>query len=134
VARRCGSGDRKSTQGFVTPDLFRGPPGGKRLIMRERQPCVYLLSSGHNGRLYCGVTSNLIGRIQQHRDEVFDGFTTRYDIKRLVWFEIAETMEAAIAREKTIKKWPRDWKRNLIERDNPAWNDLAVGFGLQPLG
>ncbi|MGH6615113.1 GIY-YIG nuclease family protein [Sphingomonas sp.] len=101
--------------------------------MRERQPCVYLLSSGYNGRLYCGVTSNLIGRIQQHRDEVFDGFTKRYGIKRLVWFEVAETMEAAIAREKRIKKWPRDWKRNLIERDNPAWNDLAVGFGLPPL-
>ena len=101
--------------------------------MRERQPCVYILASGFYGRVYTGVTSNLIGRIQQHRDGTFGGFTKRYNIKRLVYFEVGDTMDGAIAREKTIKKWPRDWRINLIERDNPAWNDLAVGFGLDPL-
>ena len=84
--------------------------------------------------MYTGVTSNLIGRVIQHREGVFAGFTQRYGVKMLVWFEGADTMEAAIAREKTIKKWPRDWKCNLVERQNPEWNDLAVGLGLEPLG
>ncbi|WCT75477.1 GIY-YIG nuclease family protein [Sphingomonas naphthae] len=101
--------------------------------MRERVPCVYLLASGYNGTLYVGVTSNLVGRITQHRAGTFDGFTRRYGIKRLVYFEIAETMDAAIAREKQLKRYRRDWKRNLIEQTNPAWNDLAVEFGLKPL-
>lgn len=101
--------------------------------MIDRTPCVYILAAGHNGALYVGVTSNLIGRVMQHRDGSFDGHTKRYGIHRLVYFEVAETMEAAIAREKQLKRWRRDWKRNLIERENPAWNDLAVGFGLEPL-
>ncbi|WP_188657588.1 GIY-YIG nuclease family protein [Sphingomonas metalli] len=101
--------------------------------MRERQPCVYILASGFNGTLYVGVTSNLIGRILQHRDGSFCGFTRRHAVHRLVWFDVADTMEAAIAAEKRIKRWPRDWKKNLIERDNPGWNDLAVGLGLPPL-
>jgi putative endonuclease len=101
--------------------------------MWEGTPCVYILASGYNGTLYVGVTSNLIGRIIQHREERFDGFTKKHGIKRLVWFEAGESMEGAIAREKTLKKWPRDWKRNLIERQNPEWNDLAVGLGLDPL-
>ena len=102
--------------------------------MREREPCVYLLSNGRFGTLYTGVTSNLIGRVLQHRDGTFDGFTKRHDIKQLMWFEMAETMEAAIAREKAMKKWRREYKCNLIERLNPEWNDLAVGLGLPPLG
>ncbi|WP_447727306.1 GIY-YIG nuclease family protein [Sphingomonas koreensis] len=101
--------------------------------MRERLPCVYILASAYNGTLYVGVTSNLVGRIIQHRDGTFDGFTKRYGIKRLVWFEVGETMEAAIRREKQVKRYRRDWKRNLIERQNPMWNDLAVGLGLEPL-
>jgi putative endonuclease len=101
--------------------------------MRQREPCVYLLASGFNGALYVGVTSNLIGRIIQHRDGAFDGFTKRHDIKLLMWFEVADTMEGAIASEKRMKKWPRDWKKNLIERDNPEWLDLAVALGLPPL-
>jgi len=80
-----------------------------------------------------GVTSNLVSRIIQHRAGTFEGHTKRYSIHRLVYFEIADTMEAAIAREKQVKRYRRDWKRNLIERDNPAWNDLAVGLGLEPL-
>jgi putative endonuclease len=99
----------------------------------ERTPCIYILASGYNGSLYVGVTSNLIGRILQHRAGVFDGHTRKYNIHRLVYFETTDTMEAAIAREKQVKRYRRDWKRNLIERDNPAWNDLAIGLGLEPL-
>ena len=102
-------------------------------LMRERIPCVYLLASGYNARLYVGATSNLVGRVIQHREGSFNGFTTRYGITRLVYYEVADTMDAAIAREKQLKKWRREWNRNLIERENPAWNDLAVAFGLPPL-
>jgi putative endonuclease len=99
----------------------------------ERTPCIYILASGYNGALYVGVTSNLIGRVLQHREGTFDGHTKKYGIYRLVYLEAADTMDAAIAREKQLKRYRRDWKRNLIERENPAWNDLAVGFGLEPL-
>ena len=101
--------------------------------MGERQPCTYLLASGPNGTLYTGVTSNLVGRVIQHRDGTFDGFTKRYHVKRLVWFAMADTMDAAILTEKRIKRWPRQFKANLIERDNPHWDDLAIGLGLPPL-
>ena len=101
--------------------------------MRERAPCVYILASAFNGRLYVGVTSNLVGRLMQHREGTFDGFTKRWNIKRLVWYEMGDTMEVVIASEKRIKKWRRDWKMNLIERDNPHWDDLAVALGLTPL-
>ena len=99
----------------------------------ERTPCVYILASRYNGSVYVGVTSNLIGRVLQHRSGTFDGHTKRYGILRLVYFEVAGTMESAIVREKQLKRYRRDWKRNLIESDNPGWNDLAVGFGLEPL-
>ena len=101
--------------------------------MRERQPCVYILASGRNGTLYVGATSNLVGRVMQHRDGVFDGFTKRHGIVRLVWYDTADTMLDAFASEKRTKKWPRDHKLNLIERDNPDWSDLAIGLGLPPL-
>jgi putative endonuclease len=101
--------------------------------MKEREPCVYMLASGFNGTLYTGVTSNLIGRVMQHREGTFDGFTKRHNIKRLVWYETADTMEVVLASEKRIKKWPRDWKKNLIERNNPDWRDLAIDLGLPPL-
>ena len=101
--------------------------------MRERQPCVYILASRFNGTLYTGVTSNLIGRVMQHRDGTFGGFTTRYGVYLLVWFDMADTMESAIASEKRIKKWPRQYKINLIQRTNPTWDDLAVGLGLPPI-
>ncbi|KQT32910.1 endonuclease [Sphingomonas sp. Leaf412] len=102
-------------------------------MMRERQPCVYILASGHYGTLYVGVTSDLLARLIQHRDGTFAGFTSRYGVMRLVWFDMADTMEAAIATEKRIKKWRRDWKIDLIERGNPRWEDLATGFGLPRL-
>ena len=101
--------------------------------MRERIPCVYFLATAYYGTLYTGVTSNLVGRMMQHREGRFSGHTSKYKIMRLVYYEVAETMEAAIRREKQLKRYKREWKRNLIERQNPAWNDLAVGLGLEPL-
>ena len=92
-----------------------------------------MLDSGRNGTLYVGVTSNLVGRLMQHRQGTFGGFTARYDVVRLVWYEVADSMEAAIASEKRLKNWRRDWKTDLIERQNPHWVDFAVGLGLPPL-
>jgi len=89
-----------------------------------KQPCVYLLASRKNGTLYVGVTSNLIGRVWQHRTHVVDGFSNRYNVTRLVWYEIHSTMESAILREKRIKKWNRSWKMDLINETNPSWRDL----------
>jgi putative endonuclease len=90
----------------------------------DRQPCVYLLASNRNGTLYVGVTSNLIMRVSQHREHLAGGFSDRYDITRLVWYELHVTMESAIQREKRIKKWKRDWKLQLIDEMNPSWRDL----------
>ena len=99
----------------------------------DRQPAVYLLGSHRQGTLYLGVTSNLMGRVWQHREEVTKGFTARYGIKRLLWFERHETMHEAITREKQIKKWNRAWKISLLEESNPDWKDLAIEFGFEPL-
>ncbi|MCD9047529.1 MULTISPECIES: GIY-YIG nuclease family protein [unclassified Luteimonas] len=90
----------------------------------DRLPAVYILGSGRNGTLYIGVTRDLVARIWQHREHVVDGFTRKYDVTRLLWYDVAETMEAAIRREKQLKKWNRDWKVRLIETQNPYWNDL----------
>jgi putative endonuclease len=100
--------------------------------MRERQPCVYILASGHYGTLYIGVTSDLMARLHQHRHGVTGGFTKSYGVKRLVRFEMLDDMPSAIAREKQLKRWHRDWKINLIEQDNPDWADLAIGLGFPP--
>ena len=89
-----------------------------------KQPAVYILASQRNGTLYIGVTSNLVQRIYQHREALADGFSKQYDVKMLVWFEQHDTMESAIAREKAMKKWHRQWKINLIEAQNPEWRDL----------
>ena len=102
-------------------------------MSRERNPCVYILSSQPRGTLYIGVTSNLEGRLWQHREEATPGFTTRHGVKRLVWFEMHGDMLTAIAREKQLKNWHRPWKVNLIEQANPHWGDLAVGLGFPPL-
>ncbi|WP_074903109.1 GIY-YIG nuclease family protein [Nitrosomonas communis] len=88
------------------------------------QPCVYLLAIRRNGTLYVGVTSNLVKRIWEHKNNVVQGFTQKYGVHMLVWFELHETMESAIRREKAIKEWKRDWKLKLIEQQNPAWRDL----------
>ena len=90
----------------------------------ERLPCVYLLASDRNGTLYVGVTSNLVARIWQHREHQVEGFTSRYGVARLVWYEMHDTMESAIEREKRIKKWNRAWKVEMIDALNPSWRDL----------
>ena len=90
----------------------------------DKQPATYILASDRNGTLYIGVTSDLIGRVWQHREHVVKGFTSKYEVTRLVWYEMHDTMEEAITREKRIKKWNRDWKIRLIEDRNPYWNDL----------
>jgi putative endonuclease len=90
----------------------------------DKQPVTYILATERNGTLYVGVTSNLIARVWQHREHVVDGFTKKYGMKKLVWYEPHETMENAITREKRLKKWNRVWKIRLIETFNPYWNDL----------
>ena len=93
--------------------------------MRERPfIAVYMMSNQPYGTLYIGVTSNLYDRVRQHRDGSFGGSTRKYGLKRLVWYEPFELMTSAIRREKTLKHYVRDWKINLIERENPCWNDL----------
>jgi putative endonuclease len=92
--------------------------------MRARTPCVYILASKRNGTLYIGVTSDLPKRIYEHKHDLTPGFTQKYGIHTLVYFEIHDTMEAAITREKQIKEWKRQWKLELIEKRNPEWRDL----------
>jgi putative endonuclease len=99
----------------------------------ERDPAVYIVASGFHGTIYAGVTSDLLGRIYQHREGTLGGFTGRYGCKRLVWFEMHGSMDAAIAREKQLKNWRREWKVALIEEGNPTWRDLAEDFGFGPL-
>jgi putative endonuclease len=85
---------------------------------------VYLMATGYRGTLYVGVTSNLIQRAHQHREHVFSGFTAKYGVSSLVWFEGTPSIEAAIRREKQIKGWKREWKIELVETVNPKWRDL----------
>ena len=94
----------------------------------DRNPCVYLLASKAHGTLYLGVTSNLQKRVWQHRQDCVPGFTRRYRVHRLVWYELHDTMDAAIAREKNLKNWKRAWKIALIEKTNPQWSDLYPGL------
>jgi putative endonuclease len=89
---------------------------------------VYMLASRRNGTLYVGVTSALIRRIYQHREGLADGFTRKYGVKTLVWFEGTGSVEAAIHKEKQLKDWKRAWKIALIEKENPGWVDLYPGL------
>jgi len=89
-----------------------------------KQPAVYILASQRNGTLYTGVTSHLIQRIWQHRNDMVEGFTKTYRVHSLVYFEMHEDMLGAIAREKQIKHWNRAWKLKLVEANNPDWRDL----------
>ena len=93
-----------------------------------KQPAVYMMASGRNGTLYVGVTSDLVRRAWQHREGALAGFTAQYGCKNLVWFEMHETMEAAILREKRIKLGSRGKKLTLIEAGNPQWRDLWPGL------
>ena len=86
---------------------------------------MYLLASGKKGTLYCGVTSDLVKRTWEHKQGLVDGFTKKYAVKNLVWYEVHENAESAIQREKQIKKWNRDWKIRMIEASNPDWSDLS---------
>lgn len=99
----------------------------------ERQPWVYLLASARNGTLYCGVTSDLVQRVWQHREHLSPSFTWRYDVTRLVWYEAHPDMLCAITCEKRIKGWNRAWKPRLIDDFNPSWRDLWPDIaGLTP--
>jgi len=90
----------------------------------NKQPCTYILASKKNGTLYIGVTSNLVQRIWQHKNYQVEGFTEKYHVHILVYYEQHDSMEYAITREKQLKKWNRDWKIRLIEEENPTWQDL----------
>jgi putative endonuclease len=90
----------------------------------EKEFYVYILASKRNGTLYTGVTSNIIKRIWQHKNELVEGFSEKYNVKNLVYYEVHSNMESAITREKRIKKWRRAWKLRLIEEKNFDWKDL----------
>lgn len=94
----------------------------------QKQPCVYILASRRNGTLYIGVTANLVRRVWEHKQHLVEGFTRRYGVNMLVWYEPHETMTSAIAREKALKEWHRAWKIRLIEAGNPGWEDLYAGL------
>ncbi len=90
----------------------------------NKQPAVYILASQPNGTLYVGVTSDLARRVWEHKNDLVDGFTKKYGVHRLVYFELHVSMVEAIQREKQIKKWRRAWKIELVEKENPEWRDL----------
>ena len=93
-------------------------------MREEKVPAVYILASKRHGTLYIGVTSDLCSRIAQHKEGKIAGFTRRYGVKMLVWYEFEGSMEEAIKREKQLKEWQRGWKIELIEKHNPTWRDL----------
>ena len=92
-----------------------------------KQYCVYILASKKNGTLYIGVTNNLLRRVYEHRNNSIDGFTRKYGVHKLVYYETTDDIESAITKEKQLKKWKRDWKIEMIEKCNPEWNDLYYG-------
>ncbi len=94
--------------------------------MSEKTPTVYIMASKRHGTLYTGVTSALIQRVWQHKNDVMDGFCKKYGVHCLVYFELHDDMNSAIEREKKIKKWNREWKIRLIEEKNPTWRDLYL--------
>ena len=91
---------------------------------------VYILSNRRNGTLYVGVTNDLRRRVYEHKSGLVPGFTKRYAVKKLVWYEQHEMVTSAIKKEKLMKSWPRKWKLNTIEKMNPTWADLYEGLGL----
>jgi putative endonuclease len=90
----------------------------------ERQPAVYILASKQNGTLYIGVTNDLVERVWQHKNDMTEGFSKKYAVHKLVYYELHRDMVTAITREKQLKKWNRAWKLELIEEKNPKWKDL----------
>jgi len=101
--------------------------GTRAAIMKwskAEQYCVYILASKRNGTLYTGITSDLVRRVYEHKNDVVDGFTKRYRVHRLVYYEMTSDVNEAITKEKRLKKWKRAWKIDLIESTNPDWRDL----------
>jgi putative endonuclease len=94
------------------------------MVVMKKQPAVYILASKKNGTLYIGVTANLVKRVWEHKNNLIAGFTRRYGVHQLVWYELHETLESAITREKRLKNWKRKWKIDLIKSSNPNWQDL----------
>jgi len=97
-------------------------------ILNMRYGYVYILCNRKNGTLYIGMTSNLAERVSEHKNKRNEGFSAKYDVTRLVWFERLDLIVDAIAKEKTMKGWPRQWKINLIEETNPNWEELVLEF------
>jgi len=97
-------------------------------MTRERNYWVYVLASKLGGTLYIGVTNDLIRRVHEHKTKAVEGFTNKYDVERLVYFEQFDDIENAIRREKRLKKWNRAWKVRLIEEKNPNWDDLYTSI------
>ena len=93
-----------------------------------RVPCVYILASKPDGTLYTGVTTSLVQRVWQHKNDLVEGFTKRYGVHTLVWYEVHDSIGSAIQREKALKKWKRAWKIRLITKMNPTWADLYDGL------
>jgi putative endonuclease len=112
--------------GFRTNSFYFVIPAnaGIQEATMNGQPAVYILASKRNGTLYIGVTSDLVKRVWEHKNNMVAGFTKRYKVHQLVWYEIHENMESAILREKRLKDWKRSWKLSLIESNNPDWHDL----------
>ncbi len=92
----------------------------------EKQATVYIMASKKDGALYIGVTSHLVQRVYEHKKSIIKGFTQKYKVYNLVYFEVFDNMLRAIEREKQLKKWKRSWKVRLIEKNNPEWNDLYL--------
>jgi putative endonuclease len=102
----------------MTPRMTPG------VTMSGKSYFVYLLASGRNGTLYVGVTNDVIRRVAEHREGLADGFTKKYHVHHLMWFEAHEEIDQAILREKQIKRWKREWKLELFRETNPRWEDL----------
>ena len=95
---------------------------------KGKQYYIYILASKKNGTLYIGVTNNLLRRVYEHKNDRVDGFSRKYGVHKLVYYEITDDIESAITREKRLKKWKREWKIEMIEKCNPEWNDLYYGL------
>jgi putative endonuclease len=102
--------------------------------MMDKNYYIYILTNKKDGILYIGVTNNLERRIYEHKQGIVEGFSKKYNLKKLVYFEETKDVKSAIAREKCLKKWNREWKLKLIEKKNPNWKDLASKFFLDILG
>ena len=109
---------------FPLPVILGLDPGIQLSTNQGMSAFVYIMASQRNGTLYVGVTNDLVRRVWEHREGQVDGFTKQHDVKMLVHYEQHDNFESAITREKTLKKWNRKWKLNLIEKDNPNWTDL----------